>query len=116
MRTDAFILVTFFTFSFSPMHAQHEWDNINLASVDAKILENLSPEKSVDLLIIQTFDVKEGKISVYLPPLSSGVILSGTVYLETNGRSAKETAANLLALQNYQLIFQYFFTTALMMT
>ncbi len=77
------------------------WDNINLASTEAKILERAgSQSEQTNLLLAKTFDIKEGKINVFLPPLSATVTLSGTVYLEPTG---KDSSRNLTALQAYSL-------------
>ncbi len=77
------------------------WSIINLANADAKILSVKPPRpEPYKPVIIQPFDTKEGKISVYLPPLSSTVMLSGTVYLEPTG---KDSSKNLMALQAYHL-------------
>lgn len=78
-----------------------DWDKINLAGAEAKILGSSNTGKDQNhQLIIQTFDTKEGKISVYLPPLSSTVMLSGTVYMEPAG---KDSSKNLAVLQAYRL-------------
>ncbi|NOT51584.1 MAG: hypothetical protein HOP10_09930 [Chitinophagaceae bacterium] len=97
------IFVVVFLLPLSRMQAQSLWDNINLASVEAKVLGNINTEKQNDRLIIQTFDTKEGKITVYLPPLSPGAVVSGTVYLEPGGRLSKDSSRNLTVLQSYHL-------------
>ncbi|HWR33861.1 MAG TPA: hypothetical protein VN451_10050 [Chitinophagaceae bacterium] len=77
------------------------WNIINLADPDAKILGRPgSTLKQKEQLIIQPIETKEGKITVYLPPLSSTVMLSGTVYLDPTG---KDSSRNLMALQSYRL-------------
>jgi hypothetical protein len=77
------------------------WDKIELAGAEAKILESAgSPSEQNQPLIIQTFDTKEGKIIVYLPPLSPSVTISGTVYLQPTG---KDSSRNLIALQSKRL-------------
>ena len=93
-----------FVFLLSTIQAatQVNWDKIELAGAEAKILGSAGIEQN-RLLIIQTFETKEGKISVYMPPLSSGVMISGTVYLEPNGKTIKDSSQNLLALQSHHL-------------
>lgn len=78
-----------------------DWSKINLAGPEAKILESASSQPAQDQqLITQSFDTKEGKITVYLPPLSSTITISGTVYLEPTN---KDSSRNILALQSYRL-------------
>ena len=77
------------------------WNIINLAGGEAKIRRVVGSQPvQNNLLIDKIFDTKEGKINVYLPPLSSTVTLSGTVYLEPTGR---DSSRNLMALQSFNL-------------
>ncbi|HSU29022.1 MAG TPA: hypothetical protein VLJ68_11615, partial [Chitinophagaceae bacterium] len=55
-------------------------------------------------LIVKTYPVKEGTVTVYLPPLSSSVTISGTVMAEPSGNSEKERNKNTGILKNYRLI------------
>lgn len=79
------------------------WNDINLAAAEAKIIAVIPPADPGPLNI-QSFETREGKITVFLPPLSSGATISGTVYLEPDGRTEKERGANLTVLkQAYNL-------------
>jgi hypothetical protein len=84
------------------VQAQVEWNSLELASPQAKIYNQ--PVISPPTPLIQNFETKEGRITVYAPPLSAGITISGTVYMEPRGRSAKETTKNLAALQSYTLM------------
>lgn len=85
--------------------AQVNWNLVNLATKDAKILSVPASHKpeSIPPVTGRVFETSEGKIRVYLPPLSAGVTVSGTVYLEPEGKTERETGRNLLALQSYRL-------------
>lgn len=102
MSAGKIILIASFFLQTPYMEAQHiNWDNINLASAEAKMLAiTNSGAEQTNSLIILAFDTKEGKISVYLPPLSFSVTISGRVYLEPTG---KDSSRNLAALQLYRL-------------
>ncbi|MBI5858822.1 MAG: hypothetical protein HZB42_14415 [Sphingobacteriales bacterium] len=84
-----------------PVQAQSVWNNISLVGNEAKILS--IPAIREPLINYSAFETKEGKINVYLPPLSSSVTLSGTVYSEPNGRNGKDSSKNLEALKSYLL-------------
>lgn len=77
------------------------WNDINLAGAEAKVLTVIPPVP--EPLTIKSFETNEGKINVYLPPLSSGATISGTVVTESKGQNEKEKARNQAALQAYLL-------------
>lgn len=74
-----------------------DWGKIELVGAEAKVL-NVSAGSG---LIIKTFEVTEGIVSVYLPPLTPGATISGTVYTEPKGKDEKEKTKNLASLQAY---------------
>ncbi|MGB4842928.1 MAG: hypothetical protein WBP16_00535, partial [Ferruginibacter sp.] len=54
-------------------------------------------------LISKTIETKEGKINIYLPNLSSGDKISGTVVTEPAGKSSKEITKNTNVLKLYSI-------------
>lgn len=55
-------------------------------------------------LVTKTFATKEGKVTVYLPSLSSGVTISGTVRAEPSGNNEKAKSRNSEILKMYRLL------------
>lgn len=90
------MIIGLLVFSTMSSSAQIDWNSINLAGTEAKIL-NVPKEPAINFTY---FETKEGKIQVFLPPLTSGVTLSGTVYLEPNGKTSKDSSRNLEALRS----------------
>lgn len=84
------------------MQAQSVWDQINLVGHEAKVLNIRVHEEKEPMINFPSFETKEGKLQVFLPPLSSGALLSGTVYLEPNG-TGKDSSRNLEALKSHLL-------------
>lgn len=59
---------------------------------------------SAQQLVTKTFETKEGKVTVYLPALSSGVTISGTVRAEPSGNNEKAKSRNSEILKMYRLL------------